>query len=532
MVFHQNAGSKNIAGPAKNGISMLNRLRSVPPGRWSWVWLLAGFLLLPFSAWQNVIPLAAWLAPVFLLRFSRTCEKRRAVIPLVVLAYMLAILLDWRNGPGDALSVAVGIGTSLARGILYMLPYLADGLSGKRLPAWGRMMVFPLAYTGVDWATSWLRPITTHGSLAYSQYPLLVLVQIVSITGMWGVTFLITWVASAVNYMWEESFHWHAVRWKLLTVAAVAAGVFLFGAVRLSLPAGWLSAAPLRTVRIAAVTNETVFDPLLSMDLGTFFRSTDSERAAVRPKFQVVNDIVFGRVETALQGGARIVVTQETAGLALEEDLPVVVDRASDLAKQYRAYLAMALWVFSRTQSLPFIHNQVFLIDPDGGVAAVYEKSYPVFGSENFIVFSGSGALPLVDTSFGRMSAAICNDLNFPKLLLRTGAGNVDVLIAPFNDDPEISVQNPAEAAFRTVENGVTTIRAAGRGPSMVIDPLGRTVASQDYFASDSHILLADVPIYSVRTVYSRVGDVFAYLSIGGLAVLFGFALFQRKRSG
>ena len=40
------------------------------------VWLLIGFLLVPFTILQNVIPLAAWFAPVFLLRFARSPGAR------------------------------------------------------------------------------------------------------------------------------------------------------------------------------------------------------------------------------------------------------------------------------------------------------------------------------------------------------------------------------------------------------------------------------------------------------------------------
>jgi hypothetical protein len=44
--------------------------------RLSWLWLLVGSLFLPFAAYQSVIPLAAWLAPVFLLRFVRARSRR------------------------------------------------------------------------------------------------------------------------------------------------------------------------------------------------------------------------------------------------------------------------------------------------------------------------------------------------------------------------------------------------------------------------------------------------------------------------
>jgi len=509
--------------------SFWQSLRTIPQARLAWLWLLIGFLLLPFSAWQNVIPLAAWLAPVFLLRFERTCNRPRLIGPLIIVAFAGSILFDWRHGPGDTLSSIIGISTSLARGLLYMLPYLADLRIGARLGTWARWLVFPLAFTCMDWAASLLRSITTHGSPAYSQYPVLPLIQVISITGMWGVTFLLAWFASTVNACWEGSFHWQAMRGKLAVFVSVLVAVFVYGGLRLGLTRGHISAAPVRTAKVATVTNETIFEPLNSMNLGTFYQAGDSERAAIRQKFQAVNDLLFDRMENALKAGAQIVVTQETGGLVLEEDKPRLLEQVSALASQYQAYLDITLWVFSRTQRLPYIHNQTFLIEPTGQVAWTYDKTHPVFGSEGFIVFAGSGKLPILATPYGRMSTAICNDLNFPALLRQAGLNNVDILFAPFNDQPDISIQDPAEAVFRTIENGVTTIRAAGRGLSMIIDPEGRVLASQDYFATNSHLLVATLPIHSQRTIYSRIGNLFVYLCIAGLALLTIEALLRKK---
>jgi apolipoprotein N-acyltransferase len=525
-----NPGSNSDQKGEPRQASFWQRLGAIPPARSAWLWLLIGFLLLPFTAWQNVIPLAAWLAPVFLLRFSRTFSRPRLVSPLLVLAYAGAIFFDWRHGPNDILSSAIGISMSLARGLLYMLPYLADRRIGSRLGSWGRWLVFPLAFTSVDWATSLLRSITTHGSPAYSQYPILPLVQVISITGMYGITFLIAWFASTINACWEGSFHWQAIRGKLALFAVVLVVVLVYGALRLGLSQRQSSVANVQSVKVGTVTNETIFAPLKSMDLGTFYQSVDSDRVPVRQKFKAVNDIMFERIEAVLKQGAQVVVTQETGGLVLEEDKPALLVRASSLAGAYHAYLEITMWVFSRTPKLPYIHNQTFLVDPAGELAWTYDKTYPVFGSESFIVFSGSGKLPILDTPYGRMSAAICNDLNFPALLRQAGQNNVDILIAPFNDQPEISTQDPAEAAFRTLENGVASIRAAGRGLSMVIDPEGRVLASQDYFTTSSHVMFAELPVHSERTIYSRIGDLFAYLCAAGLVVLTALALRRRKQ--
>ena len=48
---------------------------------WSYLWLIIGFIFLIFSnGIHNIIPLATWLAPVFLIRFLRTQTKTKGLI--------------------------------------------------------------------------------------------------------------------------------------------------------------------------------------------------------------------------------------------------------------------------------------------------------------------------------------------------------------------------------------------------------------------------------------------------------------------
>jgi len=50
-------------------------------------------------------------------------------------------------------------------------------------------------------------------------------------------------------------------------------------------------------------------------------------------------------------------------------------------------------------------------------------------------------------------------------------------------------------------------------------DYQGRVIASQNYSASNDGILLADVPTHGVSTIYSHIGDAFAYLCTLGLVL-------------
>src|SRR4051794_15424918 len=68
-----------------------------PTDRWSWVWLLVGAALLSVASLQTLVPVAAWLAPVFLLRFVRT-QRALVGLPAVAVATCLAMLVALRDG--------------------------------------------------------------------------------------------------------------------------------------------------------------------------------------------------------------------------------------------------------------------------------------------------------------------------------------------------------------------------------------------------------------------------------------------------
>src|SRR5258708_38050673 len=112
--------------------------------RLSYLWLALGIVLLPFGAFMWAIPLAAWLFPVFLLRFVRTQPLLRGIL-LVLLATFLVFVfalpgLIINSGPLYYLLVFV-------LGVLFTLPYLIDRVMVRRLGGMPGTLVFPLAMT-------------------------------------------------------------------------------------------------------------------------------------------------------------------------------------------------------------------------------------------------------------------------------------------------------------------------------------------------------------------------------------------------
>jgi apolipoprotein N-acyltransferase len=486
--------------------------------RFSWVWLVVGALLLPFTTFQTVLPVAAWLAPVFLLRFTRT---QRAVIalPVIALVHVVGAMIGLRNLLPPPMSYFAG-----AMGLTAIIPYGADKLLGARLSGVARTLIFPLTVTLLDWLGS-TGALGSGGTAAYSQYGNLALMQIVSITGIWGLTFLIHWFAPVANDLWEHAEDWRASWPRLALFAGVLLVVVFYGSARLAFAT---TTAP--TVRVAGLTHDKAHWEALPYGSVDVAKGSDALRAEVRPYYEQMLDELLTRTQAAARTGAKIVVWSEVAAHILKEDEAAVLERARTLARAEKIYLQVALNVILQTQQHPFAENRVIMIDPAGAVTWDYSKTVHPFG-DNAVFTPGPGVLPYADTPDGRLAAAICFDADFPVLMRQVGQAGADLLLLPAHDWEPVKITHVQINAFRAIENGVALVRPTGDGISLATDRLGRVLATADDFATVKPSFVVDVPVQGAPTAYARIGDLFVYLCVVGWIMLAG-AAFWRWRTG
>src|SRR4030065_1585934 len=107
--------------------------------------------------------------------------------------------------------------------------------------------------------------------------------------------------------------------------------------------------------------------------------------------------------------------------------------------------------------------------------------------------------------------------MDFPSLLRRVGKPRVDILLVPASDNKAITQLHHVQAVFRAVENGVSMLHAARWGLSSAVDPLGRTLATMDDALATQKVMVAQIPTAGVATIYSRIGDLFAWLCVAGV---------------
>jgi apolipoprotein N-acyltransferase len=486
---------------------------------WPFLWLALAAIFILFSNGKWNIPVATWLTLVFALRFWRMQSLKRGFI-IYTLVSIIPFYFAWQ----DVVPIP-GIGYFIFVVILCVFNssfFLIDRLLAPRLKGFVSTLVFPLAVVTMQYIMTMVSPYGSFGSLAYTQYGNLPLLQILSITGLSGITFLLAWFASVVNWAWEQQFEWKKVWRGVVTYAGILAVILIAGGASLVSP-------PLSdTTRMAAIPATEIFE--MSQDTRASaerFQSgeiTETELESVRTEFNANIDDLLERSEREASAGAKIIFWSEGAGYVLEQDEAALIERGGTLASQEGIYLGMALATMISGQRL--VENKIVLIEPSGEVAWEYIKARPVPGEPSV---RGDGEILTLDTPYGKIAGAICFDMDFPNLIRQAGRAGADVMFNPANDWKEVAPLRMRMATFRAIENGFSLVRPTSHGFSIAADYHARVLGLTNYFTSEDPVMIAYIPIKGVTTVYSRIGDLFAWLCMAGLITVIAWVLVRRR---
>lgn len=506
--------------PARSRPTERTGLVSTSASPRSWWWLLASFWLLLIADGHLTIAVAAWLAPLCLMRFLRTQPLWRGL----GIAYLTVVVTRGITYygitpiPGIFYYIFLGIA-----GLVSLLPYLADRSLFLRLSGVPRTLVFPASVVTVQFAGSH-GPFGTWGAWPYTQASNLPLLQLLSITGLWGVTFLIAWFASSANEVLLEGFHQGRALRSFGVCMGTLLAVMVGGGLRLELyPPGS------NCIRVASLspmkTGPTIAPSLLQNVIRG--KASASETAQFHAITTATQDELLERTEREARAGAKIIFWSETAAFVLKADEPGLIRKASQLAQQYQLYLGLSLGTWTPGKVHP-LENKVVLIQPSGNIAWQYLKARLTPGPESAMAVKADGRLAAIRTPYGHLSTAICYDTDFAALLRQAGALQTDILVSPAGDWRSLDPRHTEMASFRAIEDGFNLVRQANLGFSAAYDYQGRLLAEMHDYSSTDFTLVAYVPTRGVRTVYSRLGDWFAWLCVGGVVVV--FLLVVRRR--
>lgn len=472
---------------------------------------LIGIFFLYFSNGTQAWAIAPWIALPCLLIVTR---QQRPWITYWLMAITFGVITQaslWHFTTQDATQLLHYI--PLGSGLLFGIPYALDAAVFRRKTTSGsQTLLFPLAYTSLDYAVGSLNPYGSMGLLPYSQLDFLAIAQVVSVTGLWGLTFLIAWFGSVAAYAFTRYVTDRLIGRVVVLYAVIWGLVIAFGSWR-------LSQRPLSSM--ARVAGLHVCD---REKLGRLWKSYSASPATFRASADSILEQLTAATRQQARAGAQVVIWSEVSPPMLAADEPRLLDSLKKLARNERIYLVASPYIYEHPVRKD--QNKLWLIDPAGHLAITHYK----YGGNLFEgCVKGNEQLQATDTPLGRLSGVICWDGDFPQTIRQVSALRAGLLLIPAADWQAINPLHTVVAQFRGIENGCSVVRQTLSGRSVMADPYGRVITQMDHFTTTRWVMQGQVPTQFVPTLYGLMGDWFAWLCVAGLGVFKGF---WNRRSG
>ena len=356
--------------------------------------------------------------------------------------------------------------------------------------------------------------------LGYSQVTVLPIAQMASLVGVYGLSALLAATSAAAAYVALER---GRRRWIVASVIlAVVAACGVSGAMRLRSSPLTVSGDAVRVAVLQGnIPQDQKWDPSLA---------------------DAITNRYLAMTREALAAGAKLVIWPESATPFYFEQDVVRGGSIRRLAREYGATLLIGSDQVEPVRPVPpggrpelRNYNAAFLVRPGGEIGGVYRKMHLVpFGeyvpAQKILFFVGTivqavadfapytaGTEPTLLPVGGHFaSTAICYEVIYGSLMRRFVQEGSELLTTITNDAwygrSSAPYQHWEQASMRAIENGRYLARAANTGISGFVDPYGRVIEKSPLF--ETAILVEDVHFITARTVYSRIGDLLAWVSL------------------
>jgi apolipoprotein N-acyltransferase len=430
-----------------------------------------------------------WFAPVPALLFAVRSSWPKAALT-AALAWMAGSLNLWHyfsvvHVPLVVRAAIVTIPALVFAGAVLLFRALLR--SGAQ---WSALLALPAAWVSFEYLFSLISPHGTGGNLAYSQLNFLPVLQFASVTGPWGISFLLLLfpAAIAIGVHLRRSAPNQALR-----IAVTAVGIMVlvlgFGAVRLMRP------APGQKVKVGLIAS----DQAANVDVA------DDGAETTR---------LFRDYATAAEGlaarGAHVIVLPEKLGVAVDPDIRETDALFQSLADKTNSTIVVGLVHVSP----PTKYNEARVYAP-GVPMRSYDKQHmlPPFESS----LKPGTTLTLLQEPTGSWGVEICKDMDFTPLSRQYGAAGAGLMLVPAWDFVLDRWEHGHMDVMRGVEDGFSIVRAAKQGYLTVSDDRGRILAEMQSDSAAFATLVADVPAAHETTLYLILGDWFAWLVLATL---------------
>ena len=507
--------------------SALRRFLYLPPGLYAgWLsGILYAFAHPSFLRLEG-LPLLGVFALVPLLLFCRTASFGDAALSVMAFASAQVILINFWHATYSYVSLPFTVLLSLAQWLIVLIPLLYV----LRRPGRSWMLLLPALWVVFDWLRGLGFLAYPWGMLGTTVYPWIPYIQLASVTGVWGLTFLLTAVNAALAECVLMS---QKRRLPLMVLLGTLLLPLLFGMLALATAPEAVEGVRLLLVQHNRDPRKHDYADSVEALIGLSGEGIAEAEAAGRPVDLVVwpetafvPDIRYW-MRDANAGRPRRRLAERMFAAVAEWDSPLLTG-TSDHTR---------LPGEGETDYPEISYNSTMLIYPENAREGVPGKTYHKIVLVPFTeYFPFKEELPQVYAQLDKFDVSdwtpgseyvvfehpkfsfatpICFEDIMPGHVRAFVAAGAEGIVNVSNDYWSLSsvegMQHGVNGLFRAVENRVPLVRATTSGLTMGVDPYGRILASLPFFEEGA--LIVDLPSAPKgRSLYTRFGDWFPLL--------------------
>ena len=441
-----------------------------------------------------------WFAPIPILlaapRLSRTAN-----LAVASLAWIAGGLNMWSY---FHVLLEIPLGVILVIMVMPALVFAVDVLAYRsflQFSPWRAALVFPSIWVAYEFLSERMSPHSTFGNISYSQMNFMPMLQLASVTGIWGISFCLFLFAATVAVLFGGRAS--ATRKLALTVGCVLLAVLGFGYWRL---------------HFTPPAQDSVVVGLVASDLRQNIL-TEKHQDTLRLLHEYA-----AQVEMLAAQGAKVVVIPEKVAVLLDSDVPEVDVLFRATAAKTGA--SIILGVIHPTTDAKW--NEARIYSPDGEIRE-YEKHHMIPSFESDLTV-GTTRTEWRQPS-GLWGVTICKDMDFPPLSRVYGNDGSGLLLVPAWDFDKDGWLHSRMGILRGVESGFSIARAAKQGVLTITDDTGRVLAERETNSAPFASLVAVAPVRHTATIYARYGDWFGWLNVCALIGLVVEGFMARRRT-
>ena len=442
-----------------------------------------------------------WFAPIPVLIASFRLSAQKAFL-VAFIAYLLG-RLSWLPYLLNVLPAALAIFFTVLLPLVFALVALLNRKIVLQNRSGWSAFAFPAFWCLFEFLMMKFSPDGTAGSMSYTQSNFLPVVQIASVTGILGISFLVTLFPSAIAVGFN--FRFKKMKGPLVFAFALILISLIFGIIRLN--------------------DKVLHGKTLSAGLAVVDEKYHSEtdHPDTVKEMQTAN-LYAVEIARLAQQGAQVVVLPEkivTATATTETAIKNVFINAA--SANHVAIVAGYTELMKDHTKL----NKALVISDKGELVSDYKK-VNLFEGEvraGFIPGKEISVFALDDIPSG---VSICKDMDYSGFIRKYDGNKTTVMYVPAWDFIRDGWLHSRMAILRGVENGYAILRTARQGKLTISDYKANVLFEASSTNNKAAELTGNFPLAATKTIYSQFGDWFGYL-IAIIAFLFVLTRVRRK---